>query len=207
MLKNTLSVSSLLVATVLAACGGGSGAGAGTAGGNSGGGNSALFACAPVGGGSATISKVCVNCPQNAIADSASAIDTNLDTAATFSFYHPDDTSSQTSSMRLTAAAQSGIVFPAGSKAGLIFGLPTGQNVRFSATINTYLSGTLQDSRNVVAGNNGATNGETRYYGFDASTPTTKQFDSVELLLTETLPSLEQHTYRAFEFCADGAHK
>jgi hypothetical protein len=204
--KHTRSVSLSLVATLLVACGGGGGAGTSVSG-NSGGGNSALFACATVGGGSATINATCVNCPQNAIANSASAIDTNLDTAATFSFYHPADQASNTSSLRLTATAQSGIVFPAGGKAGLIFGLPTGQNVRFSATINTYLSGTLQDSRNVVAGNNGATNGEIRYYGFDSSTPTTKQFDSVELLLTETLPSLEQHTYRAFEFCADGAHK
>ena len=197
----------LLIATgLLAACGGG-GTGGGAGGPVGSGGNAALFACAPVGGGSATVKSTCVNCPGNTPTDTTLAIDTNLDTAASFSFYHPSDTSTQQSQISLRGTAQSGIVFPAGSKAGLIIGLPVGQNVRYSATVNTYWNGTLQETRNAVVGNTGATNGELRYFGFDGSTPTTKTFDAVELSLTESLPSLEQHTYRVFELCSDGAGK
>lgn len=187
-----------VVTAALSSCNGGSG-------GNGGGGISpSAFICSPVGGGNATAQTSCVTCPTNAISNKLYAIDTNLDSFAGISLFQPGSSSNQQGDISLRATAQSGVVFPAGSRAGLIFGLPTGQNVRYSATVLTYLNGTQQESRQVVVGNTGATHGEIQYFGFDSTVPTTLQFNAVEITITETLPNLERHDYRAFEFCSDG---
>lgn len=152
------------------------------------------------------MSSSCVNCPGNSATNVKLAIDTNLDTAAGLTLFNSSgDPTAQSGQISLIGKAQNGIVFPAGSKAGVIFGLPIGGNVRYSATLNTYLSGTLQESDAVVVGVAGATNGEIRYYGFTPANPTTKSFDAVEIAITELTPNAERHDYRVFEFCGDGA--
>ena len=201
-----------LSASLLAACGGSGGSSSGSSGSSSGGsssgggssGGSSAFTCSPVGGGSATVSSSCVSCPSNAATNARLAIDTNLETAAGLTLFNSSDVTAQQGQISLRGTAQSGIIFPAGSKAGLIIGLPTGQSVRYSATVNTYLSGTQQETRNVVTGNTGATNGEVRYFGFTAASPTTRNFDAVEISITELTPGAERHDYRIFEFCSDG---
>jgi len=169
--------------------------------------SSSSFSCSPVGGGGATVSSSCVNCPRDAASNPGLAIDTDLTTAAGLTMFHQDDIAAQQSQITLRGTAQSGLVFPAGSKAGLAVGLPTGQNVRYSASVATYLGGAQQESRAVVVGHTGATNGELQYFGFDAAQPTTRAFDAVELSISETTPGLERHDYRVFEVCSDGARK
>lgn len=194
----------MAVSYMLAACGGGGGSvGDDSAEVRS---RSAFF-CSPVGGGGATVGSSCVNCPRDAASNTSLAIDTDLATAAGLTLFHQDDVAAQQSQITLRGTAQGGVVFAAGAKAGLVFGLPTGQSVRYSATVSTYLGGVQQESRAVVVGHTGATNGELVYLGFDPAQPTTRAFDAVELTIAETAPGAERHDYRVFEFCSNGAHK
>ena len=201
---------SIAAIACLSACGGsgGSGSNDNTGGGTPApGGNAANFDCMPIGGGSATVSVSCINCPRSIGQNRANAIDTNLDTSAGFSLFNPGDTASVQGQFTVRGTAQDGVIFAAGDRAGLIFGLPVGENVQYTAIVRTFLDGTEQESRNVVTGHTGATNGEVEYFGFDTANPTTMQFDTVAVEVTETLPSEEEHIFSVFEFCGDGGAK
>lgn len=81
-------------------------------------------------------------CSDCAVINSAHAIDANMDSVATARFNE-----SGTGTMTIRATAQSGIVFPAGSSAGVILSLP-GQSESspyVGSFIDTYLNGVKQD--------------------------------------------------------------
>jgi hypothetical protein len=162
----------------------------------------APFGCAPIGGGAATTSAGCVNCPSNAIAGRAASVDADFGSAATMTLYNPGDSASLQGQMSLRGIAQSGIVFPEGGRAGLVVRLPDASSIAYTATVTTYLGGTVQEARAVET--EPSSSGELAYFGFDAATPTTQQFDAIELAIVESAPSLEEHVFQVLEFCSDG---
>lgn len=164
----------------------------------------APYQCASLGGGAASIQQSCINCPQNAVQNPALAIDGALDTAATISLYNQSSTVAGQSQISLRATAQAGIVFAAGSRAGLLLTLPQAEQLNYSATVTTYLDGQPQETLPVTTAHTGAQTGATIYAGFDRSRPTSLPFDSVEVLIAESAPGLEEHRYQVIEFCGDG---
>jgi hypothetical protein len=161
----------------------------------------AAFACSYLGGGAATVENGCVNCAQDAIADPANAIDMDLSTATVLSTYHPDDVLNATATvLTLTAKAQSGVVFPAMSRPGVAIRTPAGYS-DYYVTVNTFLAGHLQGSHWEVPQQHSS--GEFAYFGFRSGT--TKPFDEVQFVINENRPNVEEHVYKVFEFCADGA--
>ena len=167
--------------------------------------SNATFSCSPLGGGNASLSRSCVYCPQGSVSDAENAIDLNLDAPAAISFFNSDVAQQQTV-FALRATAQSGTVFAAGGKAGVAFQKPEGSNATYNVRVATYLSGSLQETSPLVT-STGPSNGANIYVGFSASAPTTKVFDAIELQINETNPTIEKHTYNAFEYCSDGQLK
>ena len=159
------------------------------------------FACSALGGGTATIQTGCVACAQNAIADAAKAIDTDLSTAAILDTYHPGDLASQETVLTLTATAQKGVVFPELSRAGVAMQAPVGTS-DYYVTINALLDGKYQGTHWESPVQHA--NGEFVYFGFDRIS---QPFDALQLIINETQPSAEHHVYKVLEFCSDGALK
>ncbi|MEQ1440331.1 hypothetical protein AAG565_13310 [Fontimonas sp. SYSU GA230001] len=171
------------------------------------------FTCSPVGGGDATIQSICTTCADDAVTDNGKAIDTDLASAATVKLYNSPgfDPSNPTSgnvnnpdtrNVLLTATAQTGVVFPTGGKAGVIFGLPESFLVPFSGTLSTYQDDTPIDSLAFTSDEFLGKEGEKIYLGLDGTSDT---FNAVQLTLTQAGGSLEEQLFRVYEFCSDGA--
>jgi hypothetical protein len=167
-------------------------------------GGDSAFSCSFVGGGAATVSGGCINCKIGALQNRQLAADTDLTSAATLNLYHPDDLASQEAQATLKVIAQDGVVFPEGSVPGIAMQQPLGSNAIYSIVVTTYLDGSARESQ--PAGNfAGPSSGDLAYVGF--TSPATMTFDAVEVTITETQPSLEEHVYRLIEVCGDGALK
>jgi len=158
------------------------------------------FHCASIGGGLATIEAGCVSCRKDAIANPEHAIDMDLATPMVINTYHPEDLANQQTIITVKATAQKGVVFPAGSSGGIAIQLPTG-TPRYNISVQTFLEGKLQSTHEET----GYTHPEGRfhYVGFDPY-GTSIPFDTVQMVLVETEPNLEEHVYRVLEICGDG---
>jgi hypothetical protein len=190
-----------LLSLALSACsGGGGGAGDETPGAPL---ASAAFICDYVGGGDAKLDALCAHCPTGAVEHGGRMIDTDLASAARVSFYNPADTSGVQYDLTMTATAQEGIVFPAGTAPGIAVRLPVG-DVAYSVAVATLLNGVTQESR-PPASHAGTSSGELRYFGFPEDAPATMEFDAVQVTLTESAPNFEEHVFEIIEFCGDGA--
>ena len=107
--------------------------------------------------------------------------------------------------MAIRAIAQSGVVFPASNRAGVILRKlnPTSACAVRTLRVNTYLSGALQDSFAVdpaVANPAPDPEGHPKLtIGFETSAP----FDAVELISnTNGCPNMAEGT-QVFEFCSN----
>lgn len=194
-----------LAALLLSACvfgGGGSSdddgsssSGGGSGGGSSGGG--ASIACDAITGGGSRVSAAnstpCNNCSS---ADNGKAADGNLDSFATATVGQ----SLPTTGVSIRATAQSGLVFPAGSKPGAYTHVP-GNSPGYNVTIKTYLAGVQQESSRTDSSNNDSA--ALTYFTF--ASPATQPFDAVEVLFSnqQPLPG-DAATLQILEICSDG---
>ena len=160
----------------------------------------ARFSCQPVGGGTATLAQSCIACWQGALAEREKAIDTRLDTAATLQLYNPQDTAGQQSIIQLTATAQPGVVFPAGSRPGLILGLPNPRNVPFLVQLQTCLADSCGEPQSRLSTD---IDGDIAYLDF--SQPQASAFDAVRVSFAQIGGALETQNLKLYEFCADGS--
>jgi hypothetical protein len=149
--------------------------------------------CDSITGGSSQFTSSCTSC---AIATPSAAADGNLNTSADIT----PNSGATGDSATMRATAQSGIVFPAGSKPGVMLTQP-----RFDSTANdviTYMNGAMQER---LAGNSTAAikpgGGQAAAYFTFTST---KQFNAVEFTTTNTWPSGQSPVYRIYELCSNG---
>jgi hypothetical protein len=156
-----------------------------------------------VGGGQARTSSDQINSSDAAVSHPERAIDQDLGSAAVLNLHRADDVAAQHSQVTLRGTAQAGVVFAAGSKAGVVIARPAGRGLNYSLTLSTWMNGVQQDSLNLGASD--TADGQAEYLGFDERNPTTRAFDAVEVRVAETAPGLEPHEFRLFEFCGDGA--
>ena len=159
------------------------------------------FTCTSIGGGLGTIEAGCINCKQGSIESKESAIDGDLTSATVLNTYHPEDLAQQQVVMTLKATAQKGVVFPAGSSGGIAIQLPTG-TPHYNISVQTFLEGELQSTHEETGYEH--PEGRYHYIGFDPY-GTSIPFDTVQMVLTETAPNVEEHVYRVLEICGDGA--
>lgn len=200
MRRTTPLLTTLFACLALAACGGGGGAPAPASGqtaDNSGGdvANAGGFCVQQIGNGGgswvATFDASCVNC---ATANAGNAIDNDGDTSATVTM-----DSTGTGAYSLTAEAQSGVVFPAGSTPAIKWEHfrtgPTNVQIDFV----TYLDGVEQQREEpvILAGAVGAMTG----YGGTAQITATDPFDAIELAVVFGSGAME--SIDVFEFCGD----
>lgn len=152
-------------------------------------------ACTYISGGSSTFSFQCNGCDASVSSSASMAADGNLNTAVTLT-----NSTTMATSATIRATAQSGIVFPSGYRAGAFQTVTTSMGTS-STTLNTYLSGTLQESSSAPASlmTSGGT-GASKWVYFT----TTKQFDAVELVISDSWSSGGSVTHSVYEVCADG---
>ena len=172
----------LVVALVLAGCGSSSSPG------------DRAPSCDTITGGSSQFTSSCASgCT---IANPQAAADGNLDTSADITPVAGATSDSAT----FRATAQSGIVYPAGSKPGVMLTQPP-----FDSTANdvvTYLNGAMQErmSGNSTAAIQPGGGGANAYFTFTS----TKQFNAVEFTTTNSWGSGKSPVYRVFEICSNG---
>lgn len=124
------------------------------------------------GGGTSVDSEIPPNCLNCSVISENSAIDGNPGTAA--SFFIP---STNASVVSIKAIAQQGVVFPAGSELGVLYGLPNGVTTGVFS-LNAYLDGTLVNSFQIQEGTEDQT---PRSPTFSTASSTTGPFNEVEL--------------------------
>ncbi len=176
-------------ALFMSACGGGGG------GGSNGGGN-LLQGCRPISGGSTatsmSVSSGCVGCN---VSNAAQAIDGNGSTFATLNM-----PASSAGSVTLRATAQSGIVFPAGSLAGMVHSISYGTSAGLVISLVTYAGGVQREQFNFNSGGGSSTQ--------DPASPgrvsytTTQQYDAIELNFTRASGAGIVEA-RVHEFCSN----
>ena len=179
----------LAASTVVLACGGG---------GKSDEERAAAISCQAVTGGGTrvSVSNTCTNCSTSAEGaaidgDSSSAARLVMNTAAS-------------GSIAIRVTAQDGVVYPAGTLAGLILqaqtdGSHTGQNF----TVSTYLDGAATGDTAQVAPSNGVGSGSATNFGPQkGSTGTLLPFDAIEFAYTQT-GGTDSITLSVYEFCTD----
>lgn len=158
-----------LATSALSACGGGGG---------DGGNKDIAQGCSPIaGGGTSTSTSVSPACSGCNVSDAAQAIDGNSATFATLNM-----PANSAGSVTLRATAQDGVVFPAGSLAGMLHSISYGTSVGLAISVVTYAAGVQQEQFNFNSGSGSSTQ--------DSSNPgrvsytTTRQYDAVELNFT-----------------------
>ena len=176
------ALTSIVLAVLSSACGGGSGSG--DDGGKGGGGQ---VACNSITGGGSRVTS------SGPVSNPGAAADGDLNSYATLNI----NTASQTASIRATA--QSGIIFPSGSRAGafVTFGNQQGSN---ATVVRTYLRGVMQETStpaNAIFDFAGSGTDANLYTGFTTS----RQFDAVEFSETDNSAA---PVYRVYEICSDG---
>lgn len=180
MLRSALSA---VVLAMIAGCGGG-------------GSSSGGAYCDSIRGGGAQLTANCVGCTFN---NQNAAVDGNLNSAAEAvamtGVTHPVAT--------LRATAQPGIVYPAGNRAGVFFTGYSNVCDICSFTINTYLSGVLQETQSATINSYGDGSGAAYYSAVNALRP----FDAVEIVASGAVPPPPTGSGRVvdvFEICSDG---
>ncbi|HZP12452.1 MAG TPA: hypothetical protein VFB36_08535 [Nevskiaceae bacterium] len=153
--------------------------------------------CASITGGASHVTKNdnagagCLGC---SVSNEQMAADGDLSTAA--SVNAPNSFADQGPSIRATA--QSGIVFPAGQVAAVLFTPPVAGGLNPPAqavTIATYLSGTFQESGSSYL--EGTESDGLTFKGFVTSKP----FDAVEIMVSDTEAALAPWSIN--EICSD----
>jgi hypothetical protein len=174
-----LSLTALL--TLLAACGGGSDGGA---------------YCASINGGGSQTSSSCTGCT---IENEAAAADDDLYSSANAMAI------AASVSITLRATAPEGVVYPAGSEAGVFFSSNTDSCSNCAVTVSTYLDGVLQNS------SSGVTNTFVEGRGSPAdqytSVNTLHAFDAVEISASGSVAGVgtgESAVLETYEICSDG---
>lgn len=161
----------------------------GCGGGGSGGSGGAVAACASISGGTSSVTST------GPASNTSAAVDGDLFSHATLAL----TSSSQSGSIRATA--QSGVVFPAGSRAG-VFASLLNQGTANVTMIRTYLNGALVESRSPANAIFEQPNGDTGA-GLYIGLVTTAPFDAVEFAETDNGAN-GTTDYRVYEICSDG---
>jgi hypothetical protein len=142
------------------------------------------------GGGTEVWTDPCVNCD---IANAARAIDGRGDTYASIDFNHETlDYTHQGGNAAMHAIAQSGVVFPAGNKAGVLLQMFRG-DAGSTLTIQTWLGDAVQETatEEVFAG-------DAPLHVFETTLP----FDTVEIRLIDS-SIYNAPEFRVYEFCGN----
>lgn len=173
---------------ILSACSGGGDAGSG--------GDNLLQGCRPIAGGgtvtSTSVSPGCVGCD---VSTAAQAIDGNGSSFATLNM-----PTNSAGSVTLRATAQSGVVFPAGSLAGMVHSISYGTSAGLAISLVTYAGGVRQEQFNFNSGSGSSTQNPAA--PARASYTTTRQYDAVELNFTRASGAGVVEA-RIHEFCSN----
>jgi len=152
--------------------------------------------CESVSGGSAQLTSSCVGCT---ITQAGAAADRNLASAASATAM-PGATNA-TATIRATA--QPGVVYPAGSNAGVFYTPYSNVCSNCAVTINTYLDGAPAESRSGVNNSTGS-DPAVLYTSVNALMP----FDAVEIVFNGTISPLgDGLILKAFEICSSGGFR
>lgn len=138
------------------------------------------------------ISPICLGC---AITEADAVADGDEATRATLRV--PVAPLTQGAAVRATASS----AYPAGSRAGALVSVPPGIVQSYYVTINTYLSGAIQESSSSdnSGGGCGICGGHNAHFdGF----VTTKSFDAVEVLISD-VQALQPADFGVYEMCSD----
>lgn len=186
MLRTPSRFLALTTALALSACGGGGGGDSGNL----------LMGCSPItGGGTSTqqsVSPGCAGCGVNA---PASAID-----GSGVSFANLQMPAGAAGTVTLRAVAQNGVVFPAGTLAGMVHSISYGTSSALAISVRTYAMGVQQESFNFNSGAGSSDMDPAQPGRVSFSTQT--QFDAVELDFTRTGGTGEVNA-RVHAFCAN----
>lgn len=172
-----------ITAFALSACGGG--------------GSDDGATCNSINGPGAQVTSSCLGCT---ISNPDNAADGDLDSAASAAAIAPASNVSVT----IRATAQNGVVYPAGSIAG-VFYTPHG-NVcdNCAITINTYMNGVLQDTRSGTNNSSGHGSKAAYFTGMETLLP----FNAVEIVDSGAAGSLESNALLdVYEICSDGGYE
>lgn len=133
-------------------------------------------------------------CTQCRIGNAAAAIDGDAGSAAAVVV----NAAAPAQGVTLRATAQSGVIFPAGRLAGLIYSAPGGTAQNTTVTISTLSGGLLQETTS-SNNSNGIGGGRSRNF---TGIRTSKPFDAVEVVIHNTQAENEP-TFQVFEFCSN----
>lgn len=175
---------------VLAACGGGGGGNNGPAG----------IACNSVSGGGTQISfsQTCTGGGGCRAINQNAAKDGDSGSKATITV---DTGTGGTVSLRVTA--QTGVVYPAGTPAGLIYGpMAEGQHTSQTFMVRTYLGGSPTGDSGSVGPTNGVGGSASTFDPRKASIGTSTQFDAIEFSYTQS-NGTGPINLDVYEFCTD----
>jgi len=150
--------------------------------------------CESITGGTSALTVTCTGCT---VGNQARAADGDLNSYATIDPL--GGATAETASFRATA--QSGVVYPVGSKPGVAVVQPT-----FSSSVNdvvTYMTGTEQERMSTSSSKQIESVNGKGYFTFT----TTQQFDAVEFTTQNTWPTGQSPVYRVYELCHNGGAK
>lgn len=132
-------------------------------------------------------------CTQCRVGNGAAAIDGDAGSAAQVAV----NGALPSQGVALRATAQSGLIFPAGRLAGVIYSAPAGTAQNTMITISTFSGGLLQET---TSSNNMSGIGGGRSRNF-TGIRTSKPFDAVEVFINNTQAETDP-TFQVFEFCS-----
>lgn len=135
-----------------------------------------------------TASSACGTC---ASSSEAQSIDGNFDTKGSATFPNISG-----GTIELRATAQSGVVFPAGSSAGVVYGLTGTNQVAMTLSIVTYLAGAQQQTYQIFTSGSGGGDGSKKKTVFTSTMP----YDAVALSYNRASGSAA--SLDAYEFCS-----
>ena len=175
---NPMHTSILLLALLLAGCGGGDINGR----------------CTSLSGGNAQLQSSCTGCT---LSDTGRAVDGNLGSAATA----VSNAGISNPVVTIRATAQNGTVFPAGSLAGVFYSQGDVQGCsNCGITVNTYLRGARQQTQSGVNNSDIEGSGPEFFTGITATLP----FDAVEISDAATVaPTGGTALLRTYEICSN----
>lgn len=183
------SLLALATSTLVLGCGGG---------GKSDQERAAAISCQAVTGGgtSVSVTNTCTNCSSSA---EGAAIDGDSRSAARLAM-----NTAASGSIAIRVTAQDGVVYPAGTLAGLILQAQTdGNHTSQNFTVSTYLDGAATGDTAQVGPTNGVGGGSATNFGPQkGSTGTLLPFDAIEFAYTQT-SGTDSITLSVYEFCTD----
>jgi hypothetical protein len=146
--------------------------------------------CRTLSGGTTQVEFVstCTPCSSSG---NAAAIDHNFDTKATMTMGQ-----AAAGSAELRASAQQGVVYPAGSTAGVVFDISASQQTALQVSVITYLNGSVQEQHPFGTSGVGGGSGQR-----DKSTFTAQQmFDGIGFSVSRGISPAGG--FSVYEFCA-----